>query len=59
MLFSLKTNETAGRDDPSFNIFKKYFKVLCETLNYLFNLSQEKSTLFYKQPVYKQLALGM
>ena len=50
---------SAGRDDSSFNIFKKYFKVLCETLNYLFNLSQEKSTLFYKQPVYQQLALGM
>ena len=38
---SLKINKSSGVDDVSFNIIKKCFGVLCETLIYLFQLSLE------------------
>ena len=40
--FSLKINKSSDVDDASFNIIKKCFRVLCEPLIYLFQLSLEK-----------------
>ena len=43
--FFLKINKSAGYDDISFNVLKKCFSNLCESLKYLFNLSVEKGNL--------------
>ena len=40
--FSLKINKSASYDEISFNIFKKCVSLLCEPLQYLFNVSIEK-----------------
>ena len=40
--FSLKINKSSSVDDVSFNIIKKCFRMLCEPLTYLFQLSLEK-----------------
>ena len=40
--FLLKINKSSGVDNVSFNIIKKCFRVLCEPLIYLFQLSLEK-----------------
>ena len=37
--FSLTINKSPGHDGVSFNVIKKCFGELCETLKYLFNLS--------------------
>ena len=37
--FSLKTNKSAGYDDISFNVVRKYFRVLHKPLLHIFNLS--------------------
>ena len=40
--YSLKSNESPGNDDVSYNKIKKCVGSLRETLKYLFNLSIEK-----------------
>ena len=42
--YSLESNKSPGYDDISYNVIKKCFESLCESLKYLFNLSIEKGT---------------
>ena len=41
--FSIKTNKCLGHDEINFNVVRSCFGELCERLQYLFNLSFEKS----------------
>ena len=41
--YSLKSNKSPGYDNISYNVIKKCFDSLYESLKYLFNLSVEKS----------------
>ena len=43
VFFSIKTNKCPGHDEINFNVIRSCFGKLCEPLQYLFNLSFEKS----------------
>ena len=51
--FSLQTNKSSGYDDIKFNVFKKCFGEINESLKYIFNLSLENRIFPEKMKIAK------